>query len=245
MTRLGYTPYEPQLSPVVWAENVWTVEGPEVPYQLGGLVIPCPTRMTVVRLNDGMLWLHSPVIYSVDLHNALAEFGPISTLIAPNSYHYLNIRTWSEICWAAHVFASPDCAPMIGVARCESLGAYGSACWSRDLEHAQIDLGSFKETVFFHHASRTLIVTDLMQNFESSRVRNLPTKLLLKAGGATGPNGRPSIEIRLAARKHRAALQAGVQQMIAWRPARIILSHGRCFHDNAVAEIERAFASVL
>lgn len=53
MTDPGYLPYEPQCRPVAWADDVWIVDGPEVGYRLAGLTVPCPTRMTVVRLADG------------------------------------------------------------------------------------------------------------------------------------------------------------------------------------------------
>ncbi|WBH16259.1 DUF4336 domain-containing protein [Sphingomonas radiodurans] len=241
MTRLGYTPYEPQLVPVEWAENIWTVEGPEVAYRLAGMAIPCPTRMTVAKLADGGLWLHSPVAYTAALDQALAKLGRVSALIAPNSYHYLNVKPWAEAHRESAVFASPDVVQKIDLARCIALVTDTSPKRATEIEQVSIDLGSFKETVFFHRASRTLIVTDLMQTFEESRIRSLPIKLLLKAGGATGPNARPSIEIRLAARSHREALRAGVERMIEWNPERIILSHGRCVQTNAVAEIERAF----
>lgn len=69
----------------------------------------------------------------------------------------------------------------------------------------------------------------------------MPTKLLLIAGGATGPNAKPSIEIRFAARRHRDELRAGVQQMIDWKPKRIILSHGLCIQDDTIAAIKQAF----
>ena len=98
-----------------------------------------------------------------------------------------------------------------------------------------IDLREFQKMVFFHEPSRTLIVTDLMQNFEASRVRTRLTRFLLKAGGATGPSGQPSIEIRHAARKYKDALSDGIQQMLDWKPDQIILSHGKCYRSDAIA----------
>lgn len=240
--RLGYDPYEPQLCPVAWAKGVWTVEGPEVGYRLSGVSIPCPTRMTIVRLRDGGLWLHSPVAYSVALHSAVDKLGPVSALIAPSSYHHLHIEKWAAAHSKAQVFATPDLVENVGSGGCNVLGDGVSASWNSEIDSRLVDLGSFKEAIFFHHASRTLIVTDLMQNFEVGRIRSLLIKLLLSAGGATGPNGRPSIEIRQAARGHHRALQSGVQQMIAWHPERIILSHGKCYSTEAVTEIERAFS---
>lgn len=186
MTRAGYTPYEPQLAPVEQAENIWTVEGPEVGYRLGGVVIPCPTRMTVVKLTDGTLWLHSPVAYTSALDQQLSTFGPVSAIVAPNSYHYLQVGAWAAAHSTAAIYASPDIAQKTDLAGSTPLSSSAPEQWDRDLSQVLIKLGKFSETVFFHHASRTLIVTDLMQTFEASRVRSVFIKLLLKAGGATG-----------------------------------------------------------
>lgn len=244
MTRVGYLPYEPQLTAVAQTENVWTVEGPEVSYRLGGVVIPCPTRMTVIKLIDGTLLLHSPVKYTSALDREIKAFGPVSALIAPNSYHYLHVRAWTSVHPNAAVYASPDIAQKIELAGSIPLSSSAPALWSRDLAQSLIALGKFHETIFFHRPSRTLIVTDLMQTFEASRVRSLFIRMLLKVGGATGPNARPSIEIRLAAYRHRNALLAGVQQMIQWNPQRIILAHGPCIQSNAIANIKSAFTWV-
>lgn len=241
MNRFGYKPYDPQLVPLQQAENIWTVEGPEVGYQLAGMTIPCPTRMTVVRLTDGTLWLHSPVAHTPGLDEALAQFGQVCALVAPNSYHYLQLGEWAALHPTASVYASVDVAAKINAAHSIPLDGSKQASWRHDLDEHFIDLGKFSETVFFHHVSGTLIVTDLMQTFEASRVRSLPIKLLLKAGGATGPNAKPSIEIRLAARQHRDVLRAGVQQMIDWKPKRIILAHGPCIQDDAIGAIKQAF----
>jgi hypothetical protein len=142
----------------------------------------------------------------------------------------------------ATIFASPDVLQKIDAVKCSELASDASGSWPNDIEHHCIDLGTYQETVFFHRASRTMIVTDLMQTFEESRVTSFPIRLLLKAGGATGPNARPSIEIRLAARRHKDALRAGVERMVQWNPKRIVLSHGPCIQTDAVAEIRRAFS---
>jgi hypothetical protein len=82
-----------------------------------------------------------------------------------------------------------------------------------------------------------------MQNFEARRIRNPLVRAVMVLGGAAGPNGRPSIEIRMAALRHRAALREGVRQMLAWQPSGIILSHGACYRAAASAQIRRAFAA--
>jgi hypothetical protein len=196
--------------------------------------------MTVVRLDDGGLWLHSPVEHSAQLQQAITSLGPISAIIAPNSYHYLQVDAWASANSSAAVFASADVAHKMEA----DAAVFGKSLrmnWSEDIKHLTVELGKFTETVFFHPASKSLIVTDLMQTFEAGRIRSLWPRLLLVIGGATGPNAKPSIEIRMAARKHRRELRAAVQEMVAWKPERIILSHGPCIETGPIQAIRDAF----
>lgn len=237
----GYRPYEPQLCLIPWGEGIWTVNGPEVSYSLGGATIPCPTRMTLVKLHDGSLWLHSPVSCDPELVAAVSALGSVSAIVAPNTLHYTFLADWARAFPAASTYAAPNLNTKIPHVAFSVLGEQHFDKWRGDIDLHLIALGSFTEVVFFHRPSRTLIVTDLMQNFEASRVQSALVRLLLMLGGATGPNGRPSIEIRLAALLHRAALRRGVEQMLAWGPTGIILSHGECYQTDGVAEIKRAF----
>lgn len=239
----GYRPYEPQLQPVPWAEDIWTVDGPEVSYRLWGLTLPCPTRMTIIRLPDGGLWVHSPVACTPDLVAAVEALGPVAALIAPNVFHYAHLADWARAFPQARIYALPGLAAKVPGITFAALDQPGTAPWLAAIDSHVVALGSFTEVVFLHRASRTLIVTDLMQNFEAGRIRNMLVRTVMTLGGATGPNGRPSIEIRLAALAHRSALRESVRQMLAWEPSSIILSHGASYRNDAVAEIVKAFGA--
>ncbi len=243
MSSAGYTPYEPQLVPVSFAKDIWTVDGPEVRYVLAGMPLPCPTRMTIVRLPGGRLWLHSPVTWSAELENSLAKLGEAAIIVAPNSYHHLHVAAWTRACPQAEVHASPDLpARLPYAATWRPLSSTPHSSWEPVIEQQLVDLGRFKEVVFFHRSSSTLIVTDLMQNFEEGRVKGLLTRALLRLGGATGPVGTASIEIRLAALANKDALCSAVRRMLGWQPQRIILAHGRPYSKNGKAELRKAFA---
>jgi len=56
----AFDPYTPlnALKPI--AAGVWIVDGPEIQFSYLGLKFPFPTRMTLIRLPDGSLWIHSP-----------------------------------------------------------------------------------------------------------------------------------------------------------------------------------------
>jgi hypothetical protein len=45
--------------------------------------------------------------------------------------------------------------------------------------------------------------------------------------------------------RQRKAVRAAAERMIDWNPARVIMTHGRWYHGNAVAELRRAFRWVL
>jgi hypothetical protein len=239
----GYLPYEPQLQTVPWADDIWTVNGPEVAYRLLGLTLPCPTRMTIIRLPDCGLWVHSPVACTPALVAAVSALGPVCAIIAPNLFHYTHLGDWARAFPQARVRALPGLAAKLPGIACAPLDQPETAAWSGAIDSHVVALGSFAEAVFLHRASRTLIITDLMQNFEAERIRNPLIRTVMRLGGATGPNGRPSIEIRIAALAHKDALRRGVQHMLAWEPESIILSHGACYRSNASAEIMKAFGA--
>ena len=242
MKRPAYRSYLPQCEPQQLADDLWIVDGPEVGYRFAGLTLPCPTRMTVVRIGRA-LWLHSPICLSPLLVAKLAELGQVKWIVAPNSFHHTHIAAWASQYPAAECHISPDLA-----ARFEStlpgapmLGGSPAPAWASALDQYQVDLGTFIETIFFHRSSRALIVTDLLQNFEADRIRNPATRFVLWAGGATGPCGKASIDIRLPARRHRARLRAAVKHMLDWAPQRIVLTHGKCYDTDIETELRRAF----
>ncbi len=242
MSGPGYRPYEPQSQLLSVADDLWIVDGPEVGYRFAGLTLPCPTRMTVFRIG-GDLWLHSPTSVSAALKAQLDAIGTVAWLVAPNSFHYSHIAAWADAYPGAECHVSPDLMPrFIDLPRSAlPLDETPPARWASALYQRQVDLGSFTETIFFHRTSATLIVTDLLQNFEADRVVNPVTRLILKVGGSIGPAGTTSIDIRLPAWRQRSRLRAVLDQLLAWAPRRIILSHGKCYDADIEAELRCAF----
>jgi hypothetical protein len=98
---------------------------------------------------------------------------------------------------------------------------------------------------FFHRPSRTLVLTDLIENFETERVWHWFDRLLLRLGGAADPDGKASIDMRIGFLRQRKAVRVAVRRMIAWEPERIIIAHGRWYERDATVELRRAFRWVL
>lgn len=95
------------------------------------------------------------------------------------------------------------------------------------------------EFEFFHPKSGSLVLTDLIENFEPRKL-GWGARWLAKLGGALDPDGQTPRDMRLTFSRNKAEVRRAVQTMIAWRPQRVILAHGRWYETNAVAELRRA-----
>ncbi|MGH8371564.1 MAG: DUF4336 domain-containing protein [Gammaproteobacteria bacterium] len=238
--------YEPinRLKPV--AENIWIVDGPEVRMQYWGLKLPFTTRMTIVRLPDRRLWVHSPTELTDELRHAMDVLGPVSFIIAPNRLHTSWQAAWKAQ-WPEAVTAGVAAEPAWSGARMNyelDLGGDGPFPWQSEVKQCFVQGGMFSETIFFHTASRTLVLTDLVENFEMERVRGFWMRLLLRLTGPLDPDGTAPPDMRYTFRKHRAELRAAVAQIRNWTPERVVLAHGRWYESDGLREMERAFAWV-
>lgn len=242
-----YVPYAPLNVLKLVARDLWIVDGPEIKFEAFGLKIPFPTRMTVVRLPDGALWLHSPTAPDDSLIASMGEIGPVKYLIAPNTLHYWSVPDWKARFPAAEVYAAP------GLARSakrdlpiqHTLTSAAPRAWADTIDQLLVEGDVLTEVDFFHRPSRTLILTDLIENFEPERLRNRFYRWLVRVSGAADPDGKAPIDMQLSFFRQRKAVRAAVQRMIAWEPERIIIAHGRWYPRDGVAELKRAFRWVL
>ena len=65
------------------------------------------TRMTVVWLSDGGLFVHSPVQLDLPGRRALDALGPVRAVVAPNRLHHLFVGGWREAYPDARLYAAP------------------------------------------------------------------------------------------------------------------------------------------
>jgi hypothetical protein len=87
-------------------EGLWAVTSP---LKVLGL-IPMASRMTVVRLNDGGLFVHSPVRLEPKLKAALDALGPTRHVIAPNRMHHLFCGDYRSAYPEARLYGAPGLA---------------------------------------------------------------------------------------------------------------------------------------
>jgi hypothetical protein len=237
-------PYEPinTLAPI--GDGIWLADGPIVAFRYAGLSLPFPTRMTVIRLDDGTLWVHSPIGLAPALKSAVDLLGPVRHLIAPNQIHYSWLSQWQDAYPEATSYGPPGDwrrAARHGVAVRRILGAGAEAAWAGQIDQLLVAGRVITEAAFFHRRSRSLILTDLIENFEPARVHGAVLRWLLRLAGVLDPDGTTPRDMRLSFLGRGEALRRAVRQMIAWNPRSVVLAHGRWYRANGATELRRAF----
>src|SRR5438105_1562048 len=84
------------------ATDLWVTERPQRAFG-----IEMGTRMTVVRLGDGTLWVHSPVALERATRRALDALAPVRHVVAPNRFHHLYAGQYAVVYLDARLYAAP------------------------------------------------------------------------------------------------------------------------------------------
>ena len=229
------------------AANIGIVDGPFEYFSVAGIRMPMPftTRMTVVRLGNGDLFLHSPIAYDATLAVELRRMGTVRHLISPNQWHYAHIGEWERAFPDATAWASPGVrkrarARHIDVHFTRELEQTPPTEWRDEIDQTLVPGGIFKEFVFFHKASGTLILTDTIMNLELDKI-DQPWRTSTMLAGMYHPHGQIFFGMRLPLLLHRKEAKAAFQKIKSWHPQRIVLSHGHCFDSNTDAAVHRIF----
>jgi len=197
------------------------------------------TRMTVVRLIDGGLFVHSPVRLDAETRRDLDTLGPLRAVVAPNRHHHLYVGAYCAAYPEARVYAAPglpekrhdltfhgvlsDEAPPLWAGQIDQL-VYGA-------------LPVLNEVVFCHRRSRTLIATDFV--FNMRHANSVATRLVFQLDGAYGKFG-PSRLWRLLTRD-RTGARAAIDRMLAWDFERVVLAHGDVLETGGLQALRESF----
>lgn len=238
--------YPPLNTPKPIADGVFIVDS-VLPGLLGKVL---PVRMTVIRLRDGSLLLHSPTRFDEGLGKALLRIGPVSHLVAPNLAHWTLLGPWQKAFPQATTWATPGLrerrqARRSGLRLDHDLGTQAPPSWGGTIDLIMMKGGfGFHEAVLFHRPSRTLVLTDLVLNLEKEKVPAL-VRPLLRLFGSTAPDGMPPPYLRLVVRFGGQAAVTTAERLVALQPDRVVFAHGRWFDTNATWQLRHSIRWLL
>jgi hypothetical protein len=213
------------------AEGLWVAEEP-----LAVLGVPAGRRMSVVALDDGALWLHSPADLTAELQRELEAIGTSRYVVAPSAIHgVMSMDQYTGV----ERFGGP------GVARrrqelglTAELGDTPDPRWAAHLDQALIPMRPLGgEVVFLHRSSGSLIVGDAVWNVAP----DAPLRTRVWAGGR-GPRITPLFRGLLGERD---GVRAAIERILAWDFDRIVVGHGPMVETGGRAAFERAYRFLL
>lgn len=217
--------------------EIWLAPGPETEV----IGFRYPTRMAVIRLAGGGLWIWSPVALSEALGAELADLGEVRHLVAPNSLHHLFLAEWRDAYPLAKLHAAPGlAAKRPDLAFDAELGDAPPLAWSEDLDQVLVPGNRITtEAVFFHRPSRTVLFTDLIQQFPQGWFRGWRAvvarlDLMTEAEPSAPRKFRVAFTDRVAAR-------AALRRILEWPSATVVMAHGDPVERDGQAFIARAF----
>ena len=176
--------------------------------------------MTVIRLADGSLLLHSPVALDPELRRELDAIGRVRFAVAPNRVHHLYAGEVAKAYPGARLWVAPGLERkrpdlvFVGV-----LGDEAPAEWKDEVDQVFFRGRPYEnEVVFLHRASRTLIMCDLAFNFGPRAAA--PTRLLMRLLRSYGRFGPSTLDPLLIRDRRGGAAELGAHTRLGLRPRR-------------------------
>lgn len=218
-------------------ENLWVLDSHFVALGCKGSI-----RMTIVKTAQGLL-LHSPVDLSPADIKDIDALGEVKHIIAPNLFHHMHFATCakhfpSATCWTAQGLAEK----VKNLPLHKILNASTPIFDSDDISQIEIYGHKLKETVFFHHATSTLITADFLYNYQAEQywAEKIFFWLLLCYGRVAIPF------YHYLAIEDTVSFNTSLLKILDLPTKRIIMSHGRIVeHANASYIFEAAWKRVL
>jgi len=225
----------PSLQP--FDDNIWTVDGSTV--SVGGFHYP--TRMAVMKLADGGLFIWSPVAFSEDLRPLLAAIGEVRFIVSPNSLHHLFLKDWQSAYPTAKLYAAPGLRTRrADITFDEDLGEESATGWAGQIDQVLMHGNLITtEAVFFHRASGTVLFTDLLQNFRPGWFTGWRA-IIARLDRLIGAEPDVPQKFRVAF-VNRTAARAALTRILAWPAEKVLMAHGTPIQQNGAAFIRRAF----
>jgi len=220
------------------ARDIWVVERPQRFYG-----IEVGTRMTVMRLADGNLLLHSPVALDAALRRELDAIGRVRYAVAPNRVHHLYAGEVAAAYPQSRLWVAPGLArKRPDLVFVDVLGDDAPPEWRGVVDQVFFRGRPYEnEVVFLHRASRTLILCDLAFNFGPRSAA--PTRVLMRLIRSYGRFGPSTLDPWLI--RDRRAARESLERILAWDFDRVVVAHGDVLESGGRDALRRGYAWLL
>jgi hypothetical protein len=205
------------------------------------------SRMTVVKLSDARLMIHSPCEIDAVTKDQIESLGEVAFIIAPGTYHYFYVSSAQRAFPKAQTYICPGIEQKRPDIEFDwILGDRPDPRWEDDFEQALVRGARYIwEVAFYHKPSKTLILVDLIENFTDATLNvSFTLKLWWKLVFRMWNNPKPAPEYQLGWKDKKAARKS-LLRILEWDFDRIIMAHGDVVEQNAKQTLTSAWKKPL
>lgn len=221
--------------------QVWTGD-----YPVKLAMCPFNAQMSVIRLKDGRLILHSPCDVDDATATAISRLGEVCYIVAPGSFHHMHVASAQRRFPNAQTFICPGIEHKVPSLHFDwILGPRSPAAWSDTIDQVLIRGSRYIwEVAMLHKPSKTLVLVDAIEYF-TDRTDDVSWQLrawwkLFRMWNKP----KPAPEYQLGW-KDKVAARASLELILEWDFDRIILSHGDNISEKAKETARRAWTPPL
>jgi hypothetical protein len=217
-----------------FAKGVWLDTGP-----VRILGTRLTTTMSVLRLGDDDLLLHSPLALTPERRATVEALGRVAHLYAPNLFHHLWVGEWASAFPSARVHAPAGLSKKRPDLRIDRAHGAPEPAFDGSLDERRVEGFRLGESVLFHRSARTLLVTDLVHNV--GRPEDPWSRLYTRTMGFYDRVALSKI-IRWTAFSDRAAARRSLDELLALDWDRLIVGHGAPLTAGAKESLAAAYS---
>jgi hypothetical protein len=193
-------------------------------------------NVTVLRLRDGRLVIHSTAPFSERDLGVIKKFGEPAWLVDATLMHDTFAKKGRAALLGSSYLAPPDFAKQIGIST-ESLFPPPSD-WAGEIDVLRIEGIRTNEHALFHRQSRTLVVADLFFSFPKT-IRGWPrffARHIMRLPRLFGV----SVFFRRLMIRDRQAFADSMNVLLAWNFERVVVAHWQPVEKDARHAVEQA-----
>lgn len=192
---------------------------------------------TAIRLKNGKVILISPLNPKKCEYDSLRAIGEVSVIVSPNEFHHLFIQAAKNEFPRAQLWAAPGLEKKRADVPWDRIFVRDDWPFGDELAPLAVaGMPRVNEVVFFHKASRTLVVTDLF--FNLGHAQGWGARVIF---GLLGTFNRFAMSrfLHLLARD-KVAFQSSLKTMLNWDFDRLIVAHGAPIESGAKEKAKHA-----
>lgn len=224
-------------------DQIWILE---YPIRFAG--IDLYGRMTIVKLDNGDLFIHDPCKIDDLIKREIDSLGKVKYIIAPGSYHHLFVTDFQQKYPNAETFLCPGLERKRPDIKFDwILGNKPDHRWGNVFDQVLVQGTKYIwEVAFIHNPSKTLILVDLLENIgddfkhPTGRILRFWWKVIYKMWN--NPKAAPEYQMGWGKKD---IVRNGLSKILNWNAERVILSHGELIEGNVNIVLCSAWRKVL